>query len=53
MQSDVFSDISHCSSHYPMGGSSGNSIYVGSDHTHLLIDVGVSTKKVVAALHSM
>lgn len=34
-------------------GSSGNCIYVGSDHTHLLIDVGVSTKKVVAALHSI
>ena len=34
-------------------GSSGNCIYVGSDRTNLLIDVGVSTKKVVAALHSI
>jgi len=34
-------------------GSSGNCIYVGSDHTHLLIDVGVSMKKVVAALQEI
>lgn len=34
-------------------GSSGNCIYVGSDNTHLLIDVGVSMKKVVAALQEI
>lgn len=34
-------------------GSSGNCIYIGSDHTNLLVDVGVSTKKVVEALHSI
>ena len=34
-------------------GSSGNCIYVGSDKTHLLIDVGVSMKKVVAALQEI
>lgn len=34
-------------------GSSGNCIYVGSDRTHILIDVGVSTKKVVAALQEI
>lgn len=31
-------------------GSSGNCIYAGSSDSHLLIDVGVSMKKVVAAL---
>ncbi len=31
-------------------GSSGNCLYVGSDTTHVLIDVGVSMKKVVASL---
>lgn len=34
-------------------GSSGNCIYIGSDNTHLLIDVGVSMKKVVAALQEI
>lgn len=34
-------------------GSSGNCIYVGSDNTHVLIDVGVSMKKVVAALQEI
>ena len=34
-------------------GSSGNCIYVGSDNTGLLIDVGVSMKKVVTALNEM
>ncbi|MCR4923665.1 MAG: MBL fold metallo-hydrolase [Lachnospiraceae bacterium] len=34
-------------------GSSGNCIYVGSDHTHLLVDVGISKKKVEEALNSM
>lgn len=34
-------------------GSSGNCIFVGSENANLLIDVGVSTKKVVEALHSI
>ncbi len=34
-------------------GSSGNCIYIGSDHTNILIDVGVSTKKVVEALQKI
>ena len=28
-------------------GSSGNCIYVGSDNTHLLMDVGISRKRTV------
>ena len=27
-------------------GSSGNCIYVGSDHTSLLVDVGISKKRI-------
>ena len=27
-------------------GSSGNCIYVGSDHTHLLVDTGISRKRI-------
>ena len=27
-------------------GSSGNCIYVGSDNTHILIDAGISRKKI-------
>ena len=34
-------------------GSSGNCIYVGSEQTHILIDVGVSMKKVVTALQEI
>ncbi len=34
-------------------GSSGNCIYVGSDTTHLLLDVGISRKRTVDALHDM
>ena len=34
-------------------GSSGNCIYVGSDATHLLIDVGISGKKTEAGLNSL
>lgn len=34
-------------------GSSGNSIYVGSNNTHVLIDVGVSAKKITEGLHSL
>ena len=31
-------------------GSSGNCIYVGSDSTHLLIDTGISKKRVEEGL---
>lgn len=31
-------------------GSSGNCIYVGSDTTHLLIDAGISTRKIEMGL---
>lgn len=34
-------------------GSSGNCIYVGSDTTHLLMDVGISRKRTVEALHRL
>ena len=34
-------------------GSSGNCIYVGSDTTHLLIDTGISGKKVEFGLNSL
>ena len=34
-------------------GSSGNCIYVGSDTTHLLVDVGISGKKTEAGLHAL
>ena len=34
-------------------GSSGNAIYVGSDHTHILVDVGVSAKKILEALSNL
>lgn len=34
-------------------GSSGNSIYVGSDHTHILVDIGMSTKKITEALNQI
>lgn len=26
-------------------GSSGNSIYIGNDHTHILVDAGISKKE--------
>ncbi len=32
-------------------GSSGNCIYVGDDHTHLLVDTGISKKRVEAGLN--
>ncbi|MBP5609392.1 MAG: MBL fold metallo-hydrolase [Lachnospiraceae bacterium] len=32
-------------------GSSGNSIYVGSDNTHLLVDAGISGKRIEEALN--
>ena len=28
-------------------GSSGNCIYVGSDDTHLLVDTGISKKRII------
>lgn len=34
-------------------GSSGNSTYIGSEQTHLLIDAGISGKKVMEALASL
>ena len=34
-------------------GSSGNCIYVGSDTTHLLVDVGISGKKTECGLNSL
>ena len=34
-------------------GSSGNCVYVGSDTTHLLVDVGISGKRVDSALNSL
>lgn len=34
-------------------GSSGNCIYVGSDRTHLLMDVGINKKKTEQALHGI
>ncbi len=32
-------------------GSSGNCIYVGSDHTHLIIDAGISGKRIESSLN--
>ena len=34
-------------------GSSGNSIYVGDDHTHLLVDAGISKKRIDEGLHTL
>lgn len=34
-------------------GSSGNCIYIGSDNTHILIDAGVSRKRIVQGLNSI
>ena len=34
-------------------GSSGNAIYAGSEHTHILIDAGVSAKKIIEALNRL
>lgn len=34
-------------------GSSGNCIYVGDDHTHLLVDTGISKKRIEEGLHSL
>ena len=34
-------------------GSSGNCIYIGSDHSHILIDDGISAKQAVAGLNRL
>ena len=34
-------------------GSSGNCIYVGSDNTHILIDCGISGKRIVSGLNDL
>ena len=34
-------------------GSSGNCIYVGSDHTHLLVDTGISRKRIEEGLKKL
>ncbi len=34
-------------------GSSGNCIYVGSDNTHLLVDTGISAKRVIAGVQEL
>ena len=34
-------------------GSSGNCIYVGSDDTHLLVDVGISGKRMEQGLNEL
>lgn len=34
-------------------GSSGNCIYVGDDHTHLLVDTGISKKRIEAGLKEL
>ena len=34
-------------------GSSGNCIYTGTDDTHLLVDAGVSAKKIEAGLKDL
>ena len=34
-------------------GSSGNCIYVGSDNTHLLVDTGISKKRIEEGLHEL
>ncbi len=34
-------------------GSSGNCIYVGTEATHLLVDVGISCKKTLEGLNQL
>lgn len=34
-------------------GSSGNCIYVGNDNTHLLVDTGISKKRIEEGLHTL
>lgn len=34
-------------------GSSGNCIYIGTDNTHILIDAGISAKRIQEGLHTI
>jgi len=34
-------------------GSSGNCIYIGSDHTHILVDAGISNKRIEQGLNAI
>ncbi len=34
-------------------GSSGNCIYVGSDNTHIIIDCGISGKRILSGIHDL
>ena len=34
-------------------GSSGNCIYIGSERTHILVDAGISNKRIVQGLHDI
>ena len=34
-------------------GSSGNSIYIGNDHTHILVDAGISKKRIEEGLKTI
>lgn len=34
-------------------GSSGNCIYIGNDHTHILVDAGISKKRIEAGLNTI
>lgn len=34
-------------------GSSGNCIYVGSDHSHILVDAGISNKRIEQGLKEL
>ena len=34
-------------------GSSGNCIYVGSDHSHILVDAGISNKRIEQGLNEI
>ena len=34
-------------------GSSGNCIYIGDDNTHILIDAGISRKRIESALNEI
>lgn len=34
-------------------GSSGNATYIGNSNTHILLDVGISKKRIIAGLHSV
>ena len=36
-----------------VSGSSGNSTYIGTKHTHILIDAGVSCKQIVEHLNEL